>query len=304
MQVADRFHLVKNVSDALKELLSSRRWKMPEAESVLTGDANTPENTHGDMSPKLPSHSTRKMVLWEAVKEEKAKGKFIRAIARELGINRKTVRKYIDLEHPPVYINRKPRQTKLVPYMSYLQQRWNQGCHNARVLAEELMERGYKGGYTQIKDAVRPWRSKKKELKAPSVHHKTQPFRPWLVIRPYSKLNNSERRELGRMFEINPALAEGHRLKENFGRILAQRDVNALDIWLKDAYESGLKPFQSLAKGIHKDIDAVRLALVLPWSNAQCEGQNCRIKMIKRQGYGRAKLDLLRKRILHRVRAA
>ena len=46
--------------------------------------------------------------------------------------------------------------------------------------------------------------------------------------------------------------------------------------------------------------DKLQLALTTPWSNAQCEGQICRVKLIKRLGYGRAKLDLLRQRILHR----
>lgn len=240
----------------------------------------------------------RKQALWEAVQAERSKGKGIRAIAREMGVSRRTVSKYTSLEHPPVYKRRQPHPTKLAPYMDYLKQRWSEGCHNARVLGDELMERGYRGGYTQIRDTVRPWRSKAPEASA--THRNKEIFRPWLAIRPYARLNGSEKRELDGLLASNPALAEGHRLKEAFGRILAQRNVNALNRWLEDAAESGLKPFQSLAKGLRKDYEAVRLAFTTPWSNAQCEGQNCRVKMIKRQGYGRAKFDLLRQRILHR----
>jgi transposase len=222
IQVADRFHLVRNVGDALKELLASRR--------------------------------------------------------------------------------RQPRRTKLAPYMTYLQHRWSEECHNGRILHNELMQRGYKGGYTQLKEVVHSWRSQ--EMKLSLVRQKTRAFRPWLVIRPYGRLDSSEKQELDRVLDVNPALARGHRLKEAFLQIVAQRDVQALDRWLEEAAASGLKPFQSLARGLCKDYEAVRLALMMPWSNAQCEGQNCRVKMIKRQGYGRAKFDLLRQRILHRSKIA
>lgn len=65
-----------------------------------------------------------------------------------------------------------------------------------------------------------------------------------------------------------------------------------------------LKPFQSLSNGMTHDLGAIRNGLRLPWSTAQCEGQICRAKLIKRLGYGRAKLDLLRQRILHRGEVA
>ena len=79
---------------------------------------------------------------------------------------------------------------------------------------------------------------------------------------------------------------------------------NGLDAWIAEADASGLGPFQSLARGYRKDYQAIQLALTTRWSNAQCEGQICRVKLIKRLGYGRAKLDLLRRRILHRRVAA
>jgi transposase len=105
---------------------------------------------------------------------------------------------------------------------------------------------------------------------------------------------------LERVLEANPALAQGHHLKESFQYWVSQRDVEGLDAWVEGAAQSGLQPFQALAKSFHQDYEAIKLALTTPWSTAQCEGQNCRVKLIKRLGYGRAKLDLLRQRILHR----
>ena len=85
---------------------------------------------------------------------------------------------------------------------------------------------------------------------------------------------------------------------------MGQGDLEGLDAWMEEATESGLRPFQSLAWGFRKDYQTIELALTTRWSNAQCEGQMCRVKLIKGLGYGRTKLDMLRRRILHRRVAA
>ena len=98
-------------------------------------------------------------------------------------------------------------------------------------------------------------------------------------------------------------LGPPHRLKEWFHEIVSQGDVEALDAWSREAAGSGLKQFQSIARSFRQDYEAIKLALTTPWSTGQCEGQICRVKLIKRIGYGRAKPDLLRQRVLHRCAA-
>lgn len=101
-------------------------------------------------------------------------------------------------------------------------------------------------------------------------------------------------------FAFPAPLALGHRLKERFPQIVREGYVGGLEPWLHAAQASGLPTCQSVARGLRRDYKAVRMALVLPWSTAQCEGQICRLKLTKRIGYGRAKPDLLRQRVLHR----
>ena len=98
-------------------------------------------------------------------------------------------------------------------------------------------------------------------------------------------------------------MARGYRLKEWFFQIVGQHEDAALDAWIEEAAGSGLKPFQSVARSFRQDYAAIKLALTTPWSTGQCEGQICRVKLIKRLGYGRAKPDLLRQRVLHRLAA-
>jgi transposase len=297
LQVADRFHLARNVSDALTELLRSRRWIIPAQETELAIHLGIHRAAAAAiLEMKEPKATPRKEALWEAVQQRKESGEYIRAMARELGVCRRTVRKYLAAEHPPAYRKRSSRRTKLAPYLSYMHQRWQEGCHSARRLYGELVSHGYQGSESQVRATVRPWRTKRPSV--PRTNRPTTGFH-WWVLRPIQHLSESSKQELADFLEANPALAKGYYLKEGFQRILAEHDGRAFDAWLQAATASGLKPFEALAKSFRQDYAAIKLALTVPWSTGQCEGQICRVKLIKRLGYGRAKLDLLRQRVLH-----
>jgi len=138
LQVADRFHLVHNVGDALKELFRSRRWEIPPASTAAT--PVKPAVTIEATPPvKEPRPTPRKQALWEAVQLQKDTGQSNSAIARELGVNRKTIGKYLAAERPPACAPRVGRRTKLAPYIPYLRQRWAEGCHNSSKLYADLV---------------------------------------------------------------------------------------------------------------------------------------------------------------------
>ena len=281
-QVADRFHLLQNVSLALKDLLNSRRWQQP-ASSGEPGSASS------------ESRATRsKRGRWEAVRDLKDSGLSLSAIARKLGLNRKTVSKYMASDQPPEYAGRPPGHSKVRPYLHHLRRKWIEGCHSARTLYREVAELGYSGSERHIRKAVQPWR------KGAGRPAKSSAKVKWLVLRPRRGLNISEKVDLDQLLQANPPLAFGHQLKEWFHEVLSKGDLEALDAWVHEASRSWLKQFKSLARSISQDYEAVKLALTSPWSTGQCEGQICRVKLIKRMGYGRAKMDLLRQRILHR----
>lgn len=119
----------------------------------------------------------------------------------------------------------------------------------------------------------------------------------WLCLRPPDQLADHERQALDQLLTDDPELATGYRLLQRFRQLIATRDQSALAPWLDDAEASGLPPFVSLAHGIRTDRAAVDAALAILWSNGRVEGQVHRLKLIKRQGYGRAKLDLLARRV-------
>jgi transposase len=96
-------------------------------------------------------------------------------------------------------------------------------------------------------------------------------------------------------------VADLYDLAQTFCRMVRDRDVECLDVWLGAASTNSFRDLRGFAVHLQQDHAAVRGALSLPWSNGQTEGQITRLKLLKRQMYGRANLDLLKRRFLHRA---
>jgi transposase len=290
LQVADRFPLVCHVGDALKTLLLSRRWHPPIAATLPPPPSATESPGHA------PQPTPRTHAAWEAVQERRGLGQSLRQSAQAWGLDRRTVCTYVAREQPPVYSPRRPRPTQLTPYLRDLAKRWAQGCHNARRLYQELVRRGYRGSEGLGRVVVRPWRWRQ-AINPPAL---TPVQLAWLLLKPAERLTDADRQGLEDDLHANPLLARGYQLKPRFHTLLAEHDLAALEPWRQAAEPAELPSFRALARSFRQDDDAIVAALTTPWSTGPCEGQICRVKLLKRLGYGRAKLDVLRRRIWHR----
>ena len=96
----------------------------------------------------------------------------------------------------------------------------------------------------------------------------------------------------------HPDFKEAIELAQSFAFLVRDRRPEQLDPWLERAVKSQLSPFNRFAKRLREDYDAVKVGVTLPWSNGQTEGQINRLKMLKRQMYGRAGMELLSRRFL------
>lgn len=155
---------------------------------------------------------------------------------------------------------------------------------------------GYTGSRALLAEAVKPWRPPRLSAKQKRLTRRTTVR--WICLRPLEQLKAEEREVLEKVLADDVELAKGHNLVQRFRSLVAERDLVKLDGWLKDAMESGLAPFKALANGIQADRAAVEAGISTPWSNGPVEGHIHRVKLLKRQGYGRAKFDLLRRRVL------
>jgi transposase len=119
----------------------------------------------------------------------------------------------------------------------------------------------------------------------------------WMLSRPEG-LEDEEKRAVELLCRLSPEVARAQELALGFSEVIKERRVDGLRQWIIEAQRSEMPEFVSFANGLTDDLLAVRAALTYEWSNGQTEGQVHRLKLIKRQMYGRGKLDLLRARVL------
>jgi len=121
----------------------------------------------------------------------------------------------------------------------------------------------------------------------------------WLLLRAEDALTSEEHLYRAALLEENPAIREAQQLAADFGALVRAKDLPALAVWFERAEASAQPEIRSFTTGLRRDQAAVEAAITSRWTNGQTEGQVNRLKDLKRQMFGRAKLDLLRKRFLH-----
>ena len=192
--------------------------------------------------------------------------------------------------------------------MDYIHRRWDEGCHLAAQLYREVKSQGFTGSRYMVRRRVAAWRDGENIggiERAPQVP-RHQPWRPsarsvvWLLLKP-SKIRSIEQQTFLVALRIKwPALAENVALIEEFRQLLCRGVADDLPVWVELAAEPLILPeINRFAQNLSQDWDAVNEAIRQPWSNGQVEGQVNRLKLIKRQMYGRANFDLLIAKVLH-----
>lgn len=318
-QVADRWHLLKNLTEVLERILTRLRAelrKMP----VLGGNApiiQRPENRAKSEQIARAARRRNRLTRYDQVRALHLAGVPIKQIALRLKLSHMTVRKFVHAETYPETAPR-PRASALTPFEPHLLKRWQDGCRNALQLWREVCAQGYRGTNRQVSKWVGLRREEPKRYspmskrRRPSAAPTTAPSQPhgtavmtlpsanrlaWLLAKEQEQLDDKERLLLKHVLQ-HPVAAKSHTLAQQFTTMVRQRQPRKLRPWLKTCRQSTIREFMTFADGLESDIAAVQAALQLDWSNGQLEGQVNRLKLIKRQMYGRAKFDLLRIRVL------
>ena len=179
------------------------------------------------------------------------------------------------------------------------------GCHNAARLFREIEKLGYKGKATLVRDYVAELEKQTHPGQVERERRKRHAFSAnrlsWLVLRRDEKLSEEEHQALEVLRSADVEVAYAITLTQTFARMVRERLPDALDPWLQEASESEMPELCRFAAGIQRDKTAVLAALSLAWSNGPVEAQVQKLKLVNRQMFGRAKFDLLRQRVLHRV---
>ncbi|MFJ9521792.1 ISL3 family transposase [Kitasatospora sp. NPDC101801] len=299
VQVSDRFHLWQGLSRRVQEIAAAHRGclptALPPAEPTAPQVAETTRTGPGPVDTPAARHARR---LFEAVRALTDTGRPVSAVARELGLDRRTVSKYARARTWQEVMRRAPRRpSALDPYLDHLQQRWDEGEHSAKILHQELLGKGYPGHYQRVKMAIAPLRRG-----LPLDEPRERPPSPretarWIITAPHRhSLQTAER--LRRLLEHCPELNRTHDLVRQFATMLDTRDDTPLTGWLDQLTASGLPPLAGIAAALREDQEAVRQGITTTYNSGVNEGRITDLKLQKRIMAGRAGVPLLRHRVV------
>lgn len=328
VQVADRFHLLKNLADALGEVLGGEHAALREAALAPpppAGDAGSPLPAAAAPNPppvgdrrarrerEQSAHAReRRRARYDEVRRLQQEGLTARQIAARLGISRTTVGKYLNGSTFPERKTRATPSGSVEPYAEYLRRRWDEGCHNAKELWRELREQGFPGQPLAVWRFTRSWRDPGGA--APCAGRETRdrsvPAQPapravvWWLLGAREALTEEQAAFLERLKGGCPKIELAETLAREFFTMVRQRAAGRLQEWIERARASGIEPLRQFGAGLQRDGEAVAAGLTLEWSSGPVEGQVNRLKMVKRQMFGRAGLSVLRARLLPAARVA
>ena len=307
----DRFHLLKNLGEAVEDLLArhlaaSRKHQIEVAleEQTPVCLPERPAQRSGKHEDLPSAYQQDRLARYQQMMQLHEQGVTQRAIAQPIGVSLNTVQRWLVNGCPEAA--RGPYVSHLDPYLPYLVQRWAQGCHNIAQLFRELEARGYRGSYASVHDnLVR--RLQCGGRKTPANASSKPPPLPtprqaaFLFLRRPEKLRTEEQETLAKLREFHSEVDLAYDLVQQFAQMVRARTGEHLDVWLDQVANSKLPELQSFATGIEKDKDAVKNGLTWWINNGMVEGYVTKLKLIKRQGYGKAGFPLLRKRVLHAI---
>jgi transposase len=324
VQVVDRFHLVQNLRQALEAFLIDHRSEL-QAAAISTAMALMPADSHVPVMPMYrgqrrsskpapqeeairPPRHVRWVAIYEAVHTLRAQGMPLATIARRLGISRPTIYAYLRRDAPPGprRLQRPPSARVLTPYIPYLIRRWRDSHADSRQLWREIQALGYTHSartvcrfITQLRraaDAGHPPESQRSPYtrsQGPSARAVS-----FAMVCPAAKRSQEVQTYLDQLCHMDTHIARAYTLSQAFLTLVRGRRGEALEAWMEEAIDSGLDALARFARGLREDLVAVKAGLTLAWSNGVTEGQIHRLKLVKRQGYGRAGFALLRQRVL------
>jgi len=314
IQCADRFHMVKNLTEAVQVLLARCQAEILAEQKPDEPDLHErqkPIISIEEWRPPEPAYVEKvrlarragRYVRYQQVVELSRQGMGTKEIAGHLGISDRTVRDWLKQGTFPEVQKRRKRQSSFATFAPYVLKRWQEGERNGLVLWREIKAQGYAGTDRSVYRYL-------KTLKQAEVRASVNPERLrkytaltaiWLFVRDPKQLNEIEREDVAAFCQASTALKKAYTLLQDFLSMVHQREGKQLDAWLDRVAESGLPEIQSFAAGVEKDKDAVRAGLTWPINNGMVEGHVTKLKLIKRTMYGRAGFALLRQRVLHAV---
>ena len=357
IQISDRFHLLKNLTDYCREYIKGEiknkikiempmvreaetkystetkkyhyktKWELILAVKEMISDGctinevcrvlglgnktvikyskiNESDKEKYDREPigksKQEDICKRKEELIEQAKLLRRKGYSITGISRELGLDRKTVKKYLESDGRFNHASKGRKfKSKLDNYKECILELFSKGYSGARIF-EEIKQMGYDGSYSLVRNFIANINKERIFLEDRNEAIKTVERKSLisLLYRGIEEQKAITAEELEKVMEIYPQLKVVYRLVKQFKEILLNKEVFKVEQWLKESEELDIPELNSFVSGVKRDYEAVRNCIMYEYSNGLAEGVINKIKIIKRIMYGRCSFEMLRSKVL------
>ena len=298
-QVLDRWHVLKNLREAIEHDLAN---KQPDIAKLFapSQDDLAPVGRYGKECDAQASSLARRQAKHQQIHALHKQDLHPSDICVATKTSLSTVYRILRREHPPV-LTRLPKQpSALDPFEPYLRQRWEKDCTIAEQLFQEVRLQGYPGSV----GPVRAWARQRRHLplEVGAQQHKQVRTSPkalsWLLFFETAKLKETEKEVVQKLTTTFHEFAQLRNLTASFKKALLGGDVDRLRSWRTEVSESTLPHLKKFAHRLGHEWAELEAACETSWSNRPTEGVVNRIKVIKRQMFGRGSFELLRKRVL------
>jgi len=232
----------------------------------------------------------------------RAQGLTQREVARRMGMSERAVRTWLKRGAAPTNERQFRRRSVFDPYAAYVLQRWQDGMHEAKHLYEEIQAQGFSGTIRIVQRFVQALRDEPEKITlapATGADRFSSKMATWLFIRDPKQLTTKKQAELELICQRSETARKTYELTQQFMRMLRLRRGQDFEMWLSAVEASQIPELRRFATGLLKDKSAVVAGLTLSYSNGPVEAQVQKLKLVKRSMFGRAKLPLLRQRLLH-----
>ena len=312
VQVSDRFHLLKGLTEACRSIIRGlfRPNIAVEKNGVdISLGPSGYNSTYWKKSIKKDaaerSHEktvAKKEAMLELVRSMDGQGLKISEIARQTGLSWATVKKYIQKDYRPEgggYGQKRP--SKLKPYEDRIKEMLCRKCSVKEIEAELRRE-----GYTGATSTIRMYATRERRLIRQAAGNSPKADvleRKWLIkllYKPMDELQGIDGELVGRLLEEYPVVQDIYDIVESFREILFSKKAEDIDNWLAEVDRMEIDELTSFANGLRKDLDAVKNAASHDHNNGLAEGSVNKVKLAKRKMYGRCSFETLRKKVLLR----
>ena len=308
-QVADKFHLAKNLTEATQLLLARCQAEVFAVSHVGETGQRESNESRRELRPLEPVHVKKarlarregRLTRSQEVEKLHQQGFKPKEIAKRLALGTRTVQRWVAAGTFLEAKQRRRKPSRFDAFVPTILRRWKEGERRGERSSKNEDEQGYQGSAQTVYRYLKALNQTEEQVS--SLNHRLPPYSAntavWLFVRDRDALGEVEQEDLTALRQASPILDKAYRLVQEFFSLLHKREGHRLEQWVAKVAKSDLPELQQFARGVQRDKTAVQAGLTWEINNGQLEGQITKLKLLKRMMYGRASFPLLRQRVLH-----